>query len=502
VRVAIVGSGFGGLGAAVRLKQEGEEDFVIFERASDLGGTWRDNSYPGCACDVESHLYSFSFAPNPEWTRSFSPQPEIWAYLKRCARDFDLLRHIRFQHEVREAAWDEAAQRWRLETSQGEYTASVLVAAAGGLSEPSVPALPGLENFRGETFHSARWNHEYELKGRRVAVIGTGASAIQFVPQIQPVVGRLHVYQRTPPWIMPRRDRRLSELERRIFRRFPAAQRLARSAIYLFREIFLLSFRHLWLGAQIERMARRHLARSVPDPVLRARLTPSYRIGCKRILVSDDYLPSLMQPNVELLTEGIREVREHSILSIDGEEREIDAIIFGTGFKVTDPPLARHVRGREGRTLADTWGGSPQAHAGTTVAGFPNLFILMGPNTGLGHNSVVYMMEAQIVHMMAALRHMRRHGASAIEPTREAQSGYVAELERRTKGTVWIAGGCASWYLDSTGRNSTLWPDFSWRFRRRVARLRPADYHLSFPLEAKPSAVSLQPQPVGEASRV
>ncbi|HEY0081088.1 MAG TPA: NAD(P)/FAD-dependent oxidoreductase [Pyrinomonadaceae bacterium] len=502
VRVAIVGSGFGGLGAAVRLKREGEEDFIIFERADDLGGTWRDNSYPGCACDVESHLYSFSFAPNPEWTRSFSPQPEIWAYLKRCARDFDVLRHIRFRHEVREVAWDDAAQAWRLETSKGAYTASVVVMSVGGLSEPSMPALPGLENFKGETFHSARWNHEYELKGRRVAVVGTGASAIQFVPQIQPLVERLYVYQRTPPWIMPRRDRRLSELERTLFRRFPAAQRLARSAIYLFREIFLLGFRHPLLGAQVERMARMHLARSVPDAELRARLTPSYRLGCKRILVSDDYLPSLMQPNVELLTEGIREVREHSILCADGAEREIDAIIFGTGFRVTDQPFARHVRGRDGRTLAEVWSGSPQAHAGTTVAGFPNLFILMGPNTGLGHNSVVYMMEAQIEHMIGALRHMRRHGASAIEPTREAQANYIAELERRTKGTVWVAGGCASWYLDRTGRNSTLWPDFSWRFRRRVARLRPADYRLSFPHEAKERSVPLQTPTVGEASRV
>jgi cation diffusion facilitator CzcD-associated flavoprotein CzcO len=492
-RVAIIGSGFGGLGTAIRLKQAGIEDFIIFERAGDVGGTWRDNTYPGCACDVESHLYSFSFAPNPDWTRSFSPQPEIWSYLKRCARDFGVLPHIRFRHEVRESVWDEAAQRWRIETSQGSYMASILVLAAGALSEPVVPRLPGLESFQGKAFHSARWDHDYDLTGRRVAVVGTGASAIQFVPEIQPKVERLHVFQRTPPWIIPRHDRTLSELEHRLFRRFPIAQRAARASIYLFRELFLLPFRHFWLAGQIERLARRHLERSVPDAKLRAKLSPDYSIGCKRILISNDYLPSLIRPNVEVVTEGIAEVREHSIVDRSGVERAVDAIILGTGFRVTDPPLARHVRGRDGRTLSEIWGGSPQAHVGTTVAGFPNLFILLGPNTGLGHNSVVYMIEAQIEHVLAALRHMQRHAASAIEPRPEAQAAFVAEVRRRMEGTVWIAGRCVSWYLDSTGRNSTLWPDFSWRFRRRVARLNPDEYVLSFPPGAKQPADFFEP---------
>ncbi len=358
-RVAIIGSGFGGIGTAIRLKQEGVENFIIFERAGDVGGTWRDNTYPGCACDVESHLYSFSFAPNPDWTRSFSSQPEIWAYLKRCAREFGVLPHIRFHHEVREAIWDEAAQRWRIETSQGSYTASVLVMASGALSEPAVPRLPGLEAFQGKTFHSARWDHNYDLTDRRVAVVGTGASAVQFVPEIQPKVAKLHLFQRTPPWIIPRHDRALSELERRLFRRFPAAQRAARSSIYLFRELFLLGFRHLWLARQVERIARRHLERSVPDPKLRAKLLPHYAIGCKRILISDDYLPSLMRSNVEVVTEGIAEVRRASIVDCSGVERPVDAIIYGTGFRVTDPPLAQHIRGREGRTLGEVWAGSP-----------------------------------------------------------------------------------------------------------------------------------------------
>jgi cation diffusion facilitator CzcD-associated flavoprotein CzcO len=483
-RIAIIGSGFGGLGAAIRLRQQGIEDFIVFERANDVGGTWRDNSYPGCACDVQSHLYSFSFVPNPNWTRSYSPQPEIWAYLKRCAQDFGLLPHIRFRHELREATWDETAQRWRLETSQGDYTAAVLVLASGALSEPALPDVPGLDTFKGQTFHSARWDHSYDLTGRRVAVIGTGASAIQFVPAIQPQVAKLYLCQRTPPWIMPRRKRVLREREQRIFRRLPLAQQFVRACIYLWRELFVFGFRHLWLARYIERLARHHLKRSVPDPVLRAQLTPRYAIGCKRILVSNDYLPALTRANVELVTDGIAEVRARSIVGRDGIERMVDAIIFGTGFRVTDPPLARHVRGRNGQTLDAAWAGSPQAHLGTTVAGFPNLFILMGPNTGLGHNSVLYMLEAQIDHLLNALRYMRRHDIAVLEPRPEAQAAFVAAVQQRLAGTVWTSGGCVSWYLDRTGRNSTLWPDFTWRFRRRVARLNPDEYMMTGPRAA------------------
>ena len=488
IRIAIIGSGFGGLGAAIRLRRQGIEDFLIFERADDVGGTWRDNSYPGCACDVQSHLYSFSFAPNPDWTRSYSPQPEIQNYLRRCARDFGVLPHVRFGHEVREAAWDGGAQLWRIETSRGPYTASVLVMASGALSEPALPDLPGLDSFRGKTFHSARWDHTYDLAGRRVAVVGTGASAVQFVPEIQPVVERLHVFQRTPPWVMPRTDRALRPAERRLFRRFPVAQRAARGSLYLTREVLVLAFRHIPVSRLVERVARRHLRRAVADPELRARLTPRYAIGCKRILVSNDYLPALTRPNVELVTCGLAEVRERSVVGGDGVEREVDAIIFGTGFRVTDPPLAGHVRGRGGRTLAEVWAGSPRAHAGTTVAGFPNLFILMGPNTGLGHTSVLLMLEAQIEHLLGALGHMSAGGFAEIEPRPEAQAAYVEEVRRRMEGTVWTAGGCASWYLDRTGRNSTLWPDSTWRFRRRVARLDPGEYLASGPRAPNGSA--------------
>jgi cation diffusion facilitator CzcD-associated flavoprotein CzcO len=474
--VAIIGSGFGGLGAAIRLKREGFDDFRVYERAADVGGTWRDNTYPGCACDVQSHLYSFSFAPNPDWTHNYSPQPEIWDYLRRCARDFGILPHVSFKQEVREAVWDEAARLWRLETSRGTYTAAVLVMAAGALSEPALPDLPGLAGFEGRSFHSARWDHDCDLKGKRVAVVGTGASAVQFVPHVQPLASKLYVFQRTPAWIMPRGDRAFTRFERRLFQSLPAAQAALRGGIYLLRELLVFGFRHVWLSRAVRRLALRHLERSVPDPELRARLTPDYEIGCKRILVSNDYLPALARPNVEVVTDPIEQVRAGSILTRDGAERHVDAIIFGTGFRVTDPPLAGHVRGRDGHTLAEVWAGSPRAHLGTTVAGFPNLFILMGPNTGLGHTSVVYMIEAQIEHLSEALRHMRRHGLASIEPRPEAQARFVAGVEKRMRGTVWTAGGCGSWYLDRTGRNSTLWPDFTWRFRRRAARLDPREY--------------------------
>ncbi len=428
---------------------------------------------------MQSHLYSLSFVPNPDWTSSFSPQSEIWDYLRRCAKDYGLLPHICFEHMVNEATWDNDEQRWRIETSKGTYRASVLVSAAGSFSEPNLPQLPGLETFKGTVFHSSRWNHQFELEGRRVAVIGTGASAIQFVPEIQPLVEKLHVFQRTAPWIVKRHDRPFAKIEREFFRRFPPAQRLMRGMIYSFREVVGFAFRHPWAMRLLQPLARRHLRRSVRDPVLRAKLTPQYTMGCKRILISNDYLPALTQANVELVTDGISEIREHLIVGNDGVEREVDAIIFGTGFHVTDFPFSSRVRGSDGRTLSEVWRGSPQALAGTTVAGFPNLFLLPGPNTGLGHSSVVYMLEAQIEHVISAVRYMRQHGLVAIEARPEAQAAYVAEVDKRMRGTVWTSGGCLSWYLDSTGRNSTLWPTPSWSFRRRVARFAPREYRFT-----------------------
>jgi cation diffusion facilitator CzcD-associated flavoprotein CzcO len=476
-----VGSGFGGLGMAIRLKQEGMEDFVIFERAQEVGGVWRDNSYPGCACDVQSHLYSFSFAPNPKWTRSFSPQGEIHAYLRDCADRFGIRPYIRFGHSVGEARWDEARQRWNIETSAGLYTADVLVAAVGGLSEPSVPALPGLERFQGKVMHSARWDHGYALDGRKVGVIGTGASAIQFIPAIQPKVGQLKVFQRTPPWIMPRNDKPIPESARRFLETMPGAQRFVRGSIYALRELLALAFMNPKVAKLAQRRARKYLEESVPDPVLRAKLTPNYTLGCKRILISDDYLPALTKPNVEVITEGIREVREHSVVTRDGAEHAVDTLIFGTGFKVTDMPFAHQVRGRDGRTLMESWAGTMQAHLGTTVHGFPNFFMLQGPNTGLGHTSVIIMMESQIEHVLGALRYLEGRSLAAVEPTREAQTEFVQQVDAQMSGTVWMQGGCVSWYQDATGRIPTLWPGFTFTFSHRVERFEPSEYIAHFP---------------------
>jgi cation diffusion facilitator CzcD-associated flavoprotein CzcO len=474
--IAIIGSGFSGLAMAVRLKRAGHTDFVVLERSADVGGTWRDNSYPGCACDVPSHLYSFSFAPNPEWSSTFSPQPEIHGYIRKVASDTGVIGHVRFNCNLEEASWDEAAQRWRLRTSRGEVSARVLIAAGGPLSEPSIPNLNGLDRFQGKVFHSAQWDHDHDLTGERVAVIGTGASAIQFVPQIQPRVGTLHLFQRTAPWVMPRRSRPLTRVERAIYRRLPGAQRLMRASIYWGREVYALPLLRAGLKPITTWMGRSHLKRHVPDPELRRKLTPDYAPGCKRILISNDYLPALAQPNVAVVTDGIAEVREHSIVTADGEEREVDTIIFGTGFHVSDFPMAHRLRDGAGRTLAELWDGSMSAHKGTTIAGFPNLFLLLGPNTGLGHTSVVLMAEWQAGYVMRAIDHMEREELGAIDVRPAAVESWTAQMQRRMRGTVWLAGGCNSWYLDAQGRNSTLWPGFTFQFRRALSRFDASSY--------------------------
>jgi cation diffusion facilitator CzcD-associated flavoprotein CzcO len=480
-RTVIVGTGFSGIGMAIKLLREGERDFVLLERADEIGGTWRDNTYPGCRCDVPSHLYSFSFAPNPNWSSTFSPQPEILEYLRGVAARFGVIPHVRFGTEMESAEWDEAEARWRLETSQGPITADVLIAAQGPLSDPLVPDLPGLDSFEGTTFHSARWDHEHRLDGERVAVIGTGASAIQFVPKIQPLVEQMHVFQRTPPWVMPHPNRPMSDWERRLYGRLPAAQLAMRAGIYWARETFVLQFRNERMRKLATRMALRQLEQQVPDPELRAKLTPRYELGCKRILPTDEWYPALMQPNVDVVTEGIREIRPHSIVSGDGTEREVDTIIFGTGFHVTDIPIAQRVRGRAGRTLAETWDGSPSAYKGAAVAGYPNLFFLVGPNTGLGHNSIVFMIESQINYVAGALGAMRRRGARVVDVRPEAQAAYNAMLDQMTEGTVWVSGGCSSYYIDRNGRNSTIWPTFTWPFRQRTREFDEAAYALGAP---------------------
>lgn len=477
-QIAIIGSGFAGMGMALQLLRRGVENFVVFERAQEVGGTWRDNTYPGCGCDIKSDLYSFSFVPNPEWTHQYARQPEILEYLKQTADHFGLRLHIRFGHEVQRMSWDNAEGLWHIQTNHGEFTARVIVSGSGPLIEPKWPDIRGLDTFTGEKFHSARWNHGVDLRGKRVAVIGTGASAIQFIPQIQPLVGQLTVFQRTPAWIVPRLDRETGERRRKLFRRYPALQRLSRQLIFSETEARFLSFTNRKVGELGEKQALAHLHAQVPDPALRAKLTPNYRMGCKRILISDDFYPAIAQPNVELVDAAVTEVRGHTILSADGQTHEADILICGTGFEVTEPPAARLVYGKAGRSMAEVWQGQGYMEAlhGTTIAGFPNFFLLVGPNSALGHNSIVYMIEAQLDYILGALAFMDAAQVQAIEPKPQAQRDYSEGLQTKLRQSVWVQGGCASYYLDKNGRNSTLWPELASRFRQTLRRFPPELY--------------------------
>ncbi len=478
VRLAIVGTGFAGLGLAIRLRAAGIEDFVLIERAGDVGGTWQANTYPGCQCDVPSHLYSFSFAPNPGWTRTYSRQPEIWQYLRDLADRHDLHRHIRFGHELTAAAWDDDEQRWNVETSGGSWTAQLLIDATGPLSHPALPRIRGMGSFKGTMFHTAEWNHDHDLTGERVAVIGTGASAVQVVPQIAERIGRLHVFQRTAPWILPHSDRPTTRIERRLYKTFPLLQKAVRSGVYWSRESFLLGFiRNPRFLAGAEKIASAHMRKQVKDPALRRKLTPTFRLGCKRVVISNSWYPTLTRENVELVTDGIEAIRGNTIHLADGSTREVDTIIWGTGFHVTDPPSAQLVRGRGGATIADLMQSNPQAYLGATIEGLPNYFKLIGPNTGLGHSSMVYMIESQLNYVMDALRVMDEQRIAEFEVRPEAMAAYNAQLQAKLPGTVWMSG-CASWYLDADGRNTTVWPDFTWRFRHRTKRFKTDAYML------------------------
>jgi cation diffusion facilitator CzcD-associated flavoprotein CzcO len=479
VHVAVIGSGFGGLGMAAKLLENGTRDFVVLERADNIGGTWRDNTYPGAACDVPSQLYSFSFALKPDWSRSFSAQPEIQGYLENVTTERGLWPYVRLNTEITGAHWDADTTRWCLDTSRGPVTADVVVSAVGALSEPSIPKLPGLENFRGTVFHSARWDHDHDFAGERVAVVGTGASAIQFVPEIQPLVGSMTVFQRTPPWIIPRHDRNLTRAEKTVYQRVPQLQKVARGLIYTGRETYALAFtRYLGLLKLPQRIARKHIERSVADPELRRKVTPDYTIGCKRILISNDWYEALSQPNVDVETSGISEVREHSIVTKDGREHEVDTILFGTGFSPTEMPVAKWLRGSGDRLLSDVWSDTMSSYLGSTVTGFPNFFFIIGPNTGLGHTSQVYMIESQVGYIADALATMQARGIATIEPKAEAQRAFDDEVQSRMSHTVWVEGGCKSWYVDKSGRNTTLWPDFTFRFRKRLRRFDPENYLL------------------------
>ncbi|MFC8528341.1 flavin-containing monooxygenase [Nocardia sp. NPDC057227] len=477
--VLIVGAGFGGIGLAIKLREAGFDDLAVLERADELGGTWQANTYPGAACDVPSHLYSYSFAPNPDWSRTYGRQPEILAYLRRVAEQHDVLRNIEFRTELEDARWDEEAALWRVETSRGQRTADFLISAAGVFAEAKYPNLPGLETFEGTAFHSLHWDHDHDLTGERVAVIGTGASAVQFVPEIQPKVAKLTVFQRSAPWIVPRMDRATLGAERLLLRRVPLLRRAIRAGWYTAIEGFGLvslvdkRFRHLY-----EALGRFQLRRQIADPELRALVTPDYMIGCKRAIFSDAYFPALAAPNVDVVTTGIAEVRARSIVLRDGTERPIDTIVYGTGFTPTPSVYGRYI-GRDGRSIAELYLDEPQSYLGIAVAGFPNFFSTLGPFGAAGNQSAIFMIESQIGYIVDALRTAQRAGARRVELRPEVQTEFLAEMRRRSADTVWLTGGCDSYYTTADGANSGLYPNWSFEYRRRTSRFDIDSYEVS-----------------------
>jgi len=479
VGALIIGAGFGGIGLGIKLKQAGLADFIILEKSDRVGGVWRANDYPGATCDVPSLLYSFSFAPRADWPDRYAKQDDILAYLERCARDSGLTAHIRFGAEVTAAEWDEAESLWVVRTRDGAaFKAQALISATGQLDRPFVPRLPGLERFEGPAFHSAQWRHDVDLAGKRVAVIGTGASAIQLVPQIAPQARTLTLFQRSAAYVLPKSEKAYAAWQKAAFARIPGALWLSRAWQYLAHEVTAFAFVTWPAALNIKRGTfRRHLARGVKDEEKRRRLTPDYRIGCKRILISNDYFPALDRANVEIVTEPIAEVRAGAITTADGRAHPVDCIIFGTGFAATDFLAPMRIIGGGGEDLRASWREGASAYLGIAVAGFPNFFMLYGPNTGLAHNSIVFMLEAQIRYVVACLTRLARGECRSLAVKGEVQRRFNARLQRRSARTIWLRG-CTSWYLTAAGKNITNWPGYTFEYAWRTRRPRWNDYDI------------------------
>jgi cation diffusion facilitator CzcD-associated flavoprotein CzcO len=479
VDVLIVGAGFSGLGMAIKLKKSGKDSFLLIEKGTNIGGTWHENRYPGCACDIPSHLYSFSFDPNPHWSRMYSGQQEIWRYLKDCASRYGIVPHIKLNTRLREATWDEAQGLWRvLAGDELKITARVLISGIGALHVPGFPALPGRARFTGPAFHSAEWNPTVRLEGKNIAVIGTGASSIQIVPQIAPKAGKLYVFQRTPAWIVPKPDFPFTEKWKKRFQRTPGVMWGFRTLLFWQHEFRVLAFLgNRRLRHSIESIARHHLNKKIKDPKLRQALTPKYELGCKRVLFANDFYPALVRENVELVTDSIVEIRSNSIVTQDGKNRPVEVIVYCTGFRVTEMMNGLRIVGRDGVEIHEAWRERISAYLGITVGGFPNFFILLGPNTGLGHNSVVLMIEAQVRYVMSCLKFMQRQGWKTMSLKPHAQKRFVDRVVQRMSQTVWQTGGCRSWYQDQkTGENTTLWPGSVVDYMRRTRSVCSSDY--------------------------
>lgn len=483
-RALIIGSGFSGLGMGIALKKQGfaDRDFLILEKADEIGGTWRDNTYPGCACDIPSHMYSFSFEPKPDWTHMWSFQPEIFDYLKHVTDKYGLRRNIRFNTHVDRAHWDEQDSRWHVFDKSGqEFVAQFLISGAGGLHIPSIPEIEGADTFTGAMFHSAQWDHGVDITGKRVAVIGTGASAIQIVPAIIDQVSGLDLYQRTPAWVMPRPNNAFPQWMRLMFTYVPGARALMRAAIYWIHEgVGFAMTRQPRLLKIGELLGRWNINRSIKDRDLRRKLTPSYTAGCKRILNSDTYYRAIANPKAQVITEGIARLTPTGIVTADGAEHPVDVIVWATGFHVTDSYTYVDIKGAGGEDLVDRWNAEGiQAHRGIAVAGMPNLFFLLGPNTALGHNSVVFMIESQIRYVAQAIAAADAAGAKALAPTRRAQDDFNAQLQHDLAGTVFSTGGCHSWYMDAHGVNRTLWSGMTWQYWLSTRQFHPAEYEFT-----------------------
>jgi cation diffusion facilitator CzcD-associated flavoprotein CzcO len=480
--VAIIGSGFSGLGMAIQLRKRGRDDFLILEKSHDVGGVWRDNTYPGCGCDVPTTVYSYSFEQNPFWSKMWSSQPEIYAYLRRMFDKYDLRRKTLFGAEVVAASWDSAASRWRLRSADGRtIIARFLVMGIGPMTAPKLPDLKGIESFTGAAFHSARWDHTVDLTGKKVAVIGTGASAIQFVPVIAEQVGQLQLYQRTPPWVLTRFDPGIPKSVRTLFAKVPLIRSIFRATTYWIAEAQAIALHGYGiLHKPLEWAAKAHIRKRIKDPALAAKLTPDYQIGCKRILYSPTYYPALARPNAEVVTDGIAEVRPGSIVTVDGTERAVDVIIYGTGFNLTGPVESLNIRLGDGESLMQRWRTSGmQAHMGVTVAGMPNAFFLMGPNSAIAHNSIVFMIEQQIKLVLHAMDGMHQRAATAIQIRTDAQERFNGDIQRRLGRRVWSSAGCRTYFVDDDGVNRVLWPGFSWEYWRAVRNFDETQYQFT-----------------------
>ncbi|TBW57685.1 NAD(P)/FAD-dependent oxidoreductase [Marinobacter halodurans] len=476
----IVGAGISGLAAAIKLKQTGYLNFRIIEKASRVGGTWRENTYPGCGCDVPSSLYSYSFAPSSRWSRLFARQPEILDYLETVSDDFDITPLIEFDCELEQAVWDKDRHLWCLDTSSGRYLAKTVVFATGPITEPQTPPIPGLETFKGRMFHSARWDHDYDLAGKRIAVIGTGASAIQFIPKIQPKARELHVFQRTAPWVLPKPDLPLGETAQWAIERFPVIQQGWRRAVAGSLNVINFGLRNPQVLRPVNEAAKQILRLQISDPALRRAVTPNFLLGCKRILFANDYYPALQSGNTSLIPSGLVAVDGDTVIAANGERREVDVIIWGTGFDVSHPPIGSRVFNDRGQRLADLWkDSSPEAYLGATIENVPNAFLILGPNV-LVYDSFISLAEAQLDYIIDGLWKIKRRAISKLTIRSEVLRKHNRKVQKHLQTTVFNAGGCRSYYLDQNGRNFAAWPWSLKALKRRLSVFELKDYDINF----------------------